>query len=149
MAKPPAPGLGAGEYAAWVPAARLYNPPPTWPAPALGWQPTKDWEPDPAWGPAPAGWRLFERVNPHPFLRSWAMALALFGVVIAVFAATVGVSAYQAGGIFTRVALFPALATGLLLRTRRVRWSPWTTAGAVLLTAVAASILGVVGSGST
>lgn len=131
-----------------MPAARFYNPPPNWPLPPDGWQPPEDWEPDSAWGSAPKGWRLFERVNPHPFFRSWAIAFALFAVVIAAFAATVGISAYRSGEVFARVAFLPALATGLLLRTRQVRWPLWKTAAVVTLVAGAASLIGILGSSS-
>jgi len=132
-----------------VPAARFYNPPPNWPPPPDGWQPPDGWEPNFAWGPAPdEGCRLFERVNPHPFLWSWAIALGLFAVVIAAFAATVGINAFRSGEIFTRVAFLPALATGLLMRTRQVRWPLWKTGAVVLLMAGAASLIGILGSSS-
>lgn len=127
---------------------RVFNPPPNWPAPPDGWQPPKGWEPEAQWGPAPEGWRLFERVNPHPFLRSWAIALALFAVVFMAFAATVGVNAYRLGEIFTSVALIPALAARLVLRTRPVRWPVWKTAAVVLVSAGAPSLIGILGSSS-
>lgn len=39
--------------------AKIFNPPPTWPAPPAGWSPEPGWRPDPAWGPAPEGWELW------------------------------------------------------------------------------------------
>jgi hypothetical protein len=36
-----------------------FNPPPGWPAPAIGWTPPPGWQPDPTWPPAPAGWQLW------------------------------------------------------------------------------------------
>jgi hypothetical protein len=36
-----------------------FNPPPGWPAPPPGWQPSPGWRPDPAWPPPPAGWKLW------------------------------------------------------------------------------------------
>ena len=36
-----------------------YNPPPNWPAPPEGWEPSADWTPDPSWPPPPPGWRLW------------------------------------------------------------------------------------------
>ncbi|MFT4295346.1 MAG: hypothetical protein QM582_08030 [Micropruina sp.] len=36
-----------------------FNPPPGWPAPPSGWQPSADWRPDPSWPPAPPGWAFW------------------------------------------------------------------------------------------
>ncbi|MEO6713449.1 MAG: hypothetical protein ABIM89_08490 [Mycobacteriales bacterium] len=43
-----------------------FNPPPTWPAPPLGWAPPPGWQPDPAWGPPPPGWQLWVYYEPPP-----------------------------------------------------------------------------------
>lgn len=36
-----------------------YNPPPNWPPPPSGWEPSPTWTPNPAWPPPPPGWQLF------------------------------------------------------------------------------------------
>lgn len=36
-----------------------FNPPPGWPPPPAGWQPTADWAPDAAWPTPPDGWQLW------------------------------------------------------------------------------------------
>jgi len=40
----------------------VFNPPPGWPKPPVGWIPPKGWKPDPAWPPPPPGWQLW--INP-------------------------------------------------------------------------------------
>ncbi len=125
-------------------AAKVYNPPPNWPPPPPGWQPPPDWVPDPSWGAAPEGWRLYERVNPHPFLRSLGIASAVFVVALVILQLSAEVTAFQAGDLFSRIALIPALATGLLLRTRRTRWPWWKVLLSVLAWAALFGALGVV-----
>lgn len=34
----------------------VFRPPPDWPVPPAGWQPSAGWRPDPSWPPPPAGW---------------------------------------------------------------------------------------------
>ncbi len=36
-----------------------YNPPPNWPKPPEGWEPSAEWSPDPSWPPPPTGWQLW------------------------------------------------------------------------------------------
>lgn len=38
---------------------RVFNPPPGWPVPPVGWVPPRGWKPDSAWPPAPEGWQLW------------------------------------------------------------------------------------------
>jgi hypothetical protein len=64
-------GAGYGGHRIWqghkrrqVQAAAItrplrFNPPPGWPAPAIGWTPPTGWQPDPSWPPAPAGWQFW------------------------------------------------------------------------------------------
>jgi hypothetical protein len=42
-----------------------YNPPPNWPPPPTGWEPSPSWTPDPAWPPPPPGWQLFVEDEPR------------------------------------------------------------------------------------
>lgn len=37
----------------------VFNPPPGWPSPPLGWTPGPDWQADPSWPPAPEGWQFW------------------------------------------------------------------------------------------
>lgn len=37
----------------------IFNPPPGWPKPPVGWAPPKGWTPDPSWPPLPEGWQLW------------------------------------------------------------------------------------------
>jgi hypothetical protein len=37
----------------------IFNPPPGWPAPPLGWKPPAGWTPDPSWPEPPPGWQLW------------------------------------------------------------------------------------------
>lgn len=37
----------------------VFNPPPGWPKPPMGWVPPKGWKPDPAWPAPPPGWQLW------------------------------------------------------------------------------------------
>jgi hypothetical protein len=39
-----------------MPDGFVFNVPPNWPKPPLGWEPPADWAPDPSLPPAPAGW---------------------------------------------------------------------------------------------
>lgn len=36
----------------------VFNPPPGWPIPPVGWVPDRDWRPDPTWPEAPDGWHF-------------------------------------------------------------------------------------------
>lgn len=122
-------------YRAPVAVPKVFNPPPNWPAAPPGWRPPPGWAPDPAWGPAPVGWLVFERVNPHPFLRSIGISTLVYVVVTSVMALTVGITSYQVGGLFPQIALIPGLATGLLLRSRPAPWPPWKIALSILAVA--------------
>jgi len=131
-----------------VAVAKRFNPPPNWPEPPPGWQPPPDWQPDPSWGPPPEGWRLYERVNPHPFLRSFGIATGVYLVALAALFFTVGFTDYQAGELFARIVLVPGFATALLLRSRRSRWPWWKIVLSVLAWAaifVVIAVLGAVG----
>lgn len=128
--------------------AEVFNPPPNWPPPPPGWQPPPGWEPDPAWGPPPDGWRLYQRVNPHPFLGSLGVATVIAVVVLVGLYFTVGFTDYQAGGLFTRIALIPGLATALLLRSRQTRWPWWKIALSVLAWAALFAALAQLGDAS-
>ncbi|OUE29554.1 T5orf172 domain protein [Clavibacter michiganensis] len=37
----------------------VFNPPPGWPKPPIGWTPPAGWTPDPSWPAAPPGWLLW------------------------------------------------------------------------------------------
>ena len=37
----------------------VFNPPPGWPKPPVGWTPPAGWTPDPAWPAPPDGWQLW------------------------------------------------------------------------------------------
>jgi uncharacterized small protein (DUF1192 family) len=37
----------------------IFNPPPGWPRPPVGWVPPKGWSPDPTWPAPPPGWQLW------------------------------------------------------------------------------------------
>jgi Domain of unknown function (DUF4041)/Meiotically up-regulated gene 113 len=37
----------------------IFNPPPGWPKPPVGWRPPAGWTPDPSWPKPPAGWQLW------------------------------------------------------------------------------------------
>ena len=37
----------------------VFNPPPGWPKPPMGWTPPNGWKPDPAWPDPPPGWQLW------------------------------------------------------------------------------------------
>jgi hypothetical protein len=37
----------------------VFNPPPGWPRPPVGWTPPKGWTPDPSWPEPPVGWQLW------------------------------------------------------------------------------------------
>lgn len=39
--------------------ALIFNPPPGWPKPPLGWRPPATWKPDPTWPSPPEGWQLW------------------------------------------------------------------------------------------
>jgi hypothetical protein len=49
---PPQPADSKGTK--WV-----FNPPPSWPTPPIGWQPASGWQPDPSWPDAPADWKFW------------------------------------------------------------------------------------------
>jgi hypothetical protein len=38
----------------------VFNPPPGWPVPPVGWQPEPGWQPDPLWPLAPADWKFWK-----------------------------------------------------------------------------------------
>lgn len=130
-------------------AAKRFNPPPSWPAPPPGWQPPPGWKPDPSWGSPPEGWALYERLNPHPFLRSLGVATSLYLLALAALYFTVGFTDYQAGELFTRIALVPGLATALILRSVKSRWPWWKIALCILGWAAAFAALAVLGDASS
>ncbi|GLZ05018.1 hypothetical protein Acsp03_24840 [Actinomadura sp. NBRC 104412] len=47
-------------------SAWLYNSPPGWPAPPIGWTPPPGWQPAPSWPPAPPGWQFWTPAAPPP-----------------------------------------------------------------------------------
>ncbi|MQY09472.1 DUF4041 domain-containing protein [Actinomadura macrotermitis] len=55
----PAPQPAPAPALAPAPAGWRYNPPPTWPAPPVGWTPPPGWQPDPSWPLPPAGWQFW------------------------------------------------------------------------------------------
>ncbi len=124
-------------------AARTFNPPPNWPAPPPSWQPPPAWEPDPQWGPPPPGWELYRKANPHPFLRSFGIAFALYVAVALVVHATVGLTSYRAGALFASAFLLPALITGFIVRSRPRPWSWWKHALTMIGLAVVMSLTAV------
>lgn len=48
--------------------ALIFNPPPGWPKPPLGWRPPTSWKPDATWPSPPEGWQLWiaEGAPKHP-----------------------------------------------------------------------------------
>ena len=115
-----------------------YNPPPNWPPPPEGWQPPVGWQPDPAWGPAPDGWQVWvpepgdrRRPNSDAFLRTGAVALVVFVVLLVVMAAIGTLTPETGGGAFGRV-LLPWLVVSLIAFFRTRRWT-WAAYGGVFL----------------
>ena len=121
---------------------KVFNPPPNWPAAPQGWQPPPGWQPDPGWGPPPDGWVLHTRVNPHPFLRSFAAGGAVYAVVLLLLALfTSGITSYAAGDLLATLVLMPGIATGLVLRSRRAYWPWWKVLLCLLAFALLFSVL--------
>jgi hypothetical protein len=132
-------------YRSRVGAARTFNPPPNWPTPPPAWQPPPGWEPNPEWGPPPPGWQLHPKANPHPFLRSFGLAFALYVVVALVVHATIGLTAYSAGALFGSAFFFPALITGFIVRSRPHPWPRWKLVLTIVGLAVVTSFITALG----
>jgi len=59
----------------------VFNPPPGWPVPPIGWQPEPGWQPDPSWPPAPAGWNFWKPVQGSGRHRVSTFVKALVGAL--------------------------------------------------------------------
>ena len=127
---------------------KVYNPPPSWPAPPPGWTPPPDWQPDPAWGPAPEGWSFWleRRANP----RAWGYA-AVGGLTVALVFFALGAiisgavpSAELLGTFFGR-GLVAALVVGLIAHASTRRWPEWMYLVVALGVYVVISGLGTIG----
>jgi len=57
----------------------VFNPPPGWPVPPTGWQPSSGWQPDPSWPAAPAGWEFWKPAAPAASVRANELHLSIGG----------------------------------------------------------------------
>lgn len=81
---PPQPA--DSKHTKWV-----FNPPPGWPVPPVGWQPEPGWQPDPSWPLAPADWKFWKpEQDPgrHRFstsVKAMAGALTLAATIVGTY----------------------------------------------------------------
>ena len=105
--------------------AQRFNPPPNWPSAPPGWVPPTGWQPDPSWGPPPPGWQLWEpyRANPRAFAWSFAFAGGFYLLILIVALIGTGgdLNPETAGAVMVPF-LLAGLVTGLIARSRPVRW---------------------------
>lgn len=122
---------------------RVFNPPPNWPTPPVGWVPPPGWQPEAAWGQPPQGWELWVRANAHPFRPSFLVGAVVYTLLLAVAGMLGDLNAELAGRLFFW-GLAPALAVGFIARASGTRWRWWlyvlsVVAGVVVLAVVSAS----------
>lgn len=91
---PPRPADSKGRT--WV-----FNPPPGWPVPPVGWQPEPGWQPDPSWPPAPVGWNFWKpeqdsgRYRVSTFVKALVGALTLAATIAGTYLAWVALHQNQ------------------------------------------------------
>jgi hypothetical protein len=61
---------------AWV-----FNPPPGWPVPPVGWRPPPGWRPDPSWPPPPPDWDFWRPTEKAPRRRFSNLVKAAVGAI--------------------------------------------------------------------
>jgi hypothetical protein len=117
----------------------VFNPPPQWPTPPVGWAPPAGWVPDPAWGPPPPGWSLWVRANQNA--SRWAVGSAVIStVVVWLLAEMTGSSPYPPTEVFGEVLAgtsIVALIVGLRAHSSTGQWRPWWYVLAILCGSIA------------
>jgi hypothetical protein len=63
------------------PVKWIFNPPPGWSVPPVGWQPPPGWQPDPAWPPAPPGWNFWRPAEKPKRRRVSNLVKAVVGTI--------------------------------------------------------------------
>jgi hypothetical protein len=128
--------------------ARRFNPPPNWPAAPAGWIPPQGWQPDAAWGSPPPDWPLWVgyRANPWAFAWSFAFAGAYYLLILIVaLIGTRGALDPETAGYVLFPFLMAGLTTGLIARSRPVRWGIWLYPLVVFGIALAFSVISNLG----
>ena len=93
-----------------------------------GLDPSPGWQPDPAWGPPPPDWPVWvsHRANPRAFAWSFGFAGAFYLLVLIVaLIGTGGELDPETAGEVLVPFLMAGLVTGLIARSRPVRWGVW------------------------
>lgn len=130
---------------------KVYNPPPSWPAPPPGWTPPPAWVPDPQWGPAPEGWTFWDEVRPNP--RAWVYGFAAAVVPFVLLMAVGSIIARRTPtpyifGLFFGRFLAAGVITGAIGYFSSSRWRPWLYVLVAVGSYVAVGVLSSLGQQS-